>query len=247
MSSGFFAAQANVADWLTAIGTVGAVLVALVLAGGPALRRWRKRPTLEVVTGLTEPFLRPISADGRLIAQVRLRVGIHNSGRLPATHLRAKLLGWWEYDATAALGSVWRELDWEPLYLHWVNLRPGDERTAPPEVTIAEGATDYLDLALLGDAARGIRLLLDDERLALFDHRTTERAGTWRIAFSLEGDDIRATQHTVEFTVDEANYFSAVRLSEAPTDSTHVGIFSLLRSRPEGRTEPTEAEGSEGT
>jgi len=87
---------------LTALGTVSAVIVALVLAGAPAIKRWWSKPVLEATTGLEEPFVRPVSDEHTPIAEVRLRVGITNTGRSTARSVRAQLLDWWEHDSRRA-------------------------------------------------------------------------------------------------------------------------------------------------
>lgn len=215
-------------DVLTAVGTVGAVIVALLLAAAPGLRSRRLAPRLQVSTGLTEPFVRPIPGDRSIIAEVRLRVGVTNSGRSTAREVRAQLLNWWEHDPKRSLGSEWQERDSDPLPLKWVSIRPGDDRQgSPPEVNILAGATDYLDVALLD--ARSVMLLFDDNRQALFHRNTGTMIGTWRVQFAIGGSNCPIGRHTIEFSCDGKNYFSGAQITEPPTTSRHVGLFSLLR------------------
>ena len=77
------------ADVLTAIGTVGAVIVALVLAAFPAIRRHFKKPSVTVSAGLTEPYVRPIAEGTSIASEVRLRVGVTNVGKATAQGVRA--------------------------------------------------------------------------------------------------------------------------------------------------------------
>jgi hypothetical protein len=214
---------------LTALGTVSAVIVALVLAGAPAIKRWWSKPVLEATTGLEEPFVRPVSDEHTPIAEVRLRVGITNTGRSTARSVRAQLLDWWEHDSRRALGTDWVELDSDPLPLKWVSLRPGDDRPGvPPEVAILNGAADYLDVALLD--SQNLKILFDDNRRALFRRDTSSRTGTWRLEFVVGGTNCRIERrHTVEFTADGPNYFTRAALSDPPSDSRHAGLISLLR------------------
>lgn len=200
---------------LTALGTVSAVIVALILAGAPALRRWWSKPILEITTGVEEPFVRPVSAEYAVIAEVRLRVGVTNTGRSTARDVRAQLLNWWEHDPGKALGAEWQELDSDPLPLKWVSLRPGDDRPGvAPDVAILNGATEYLDIALLD--SQHLKILFDDNRQALFRRNTSTKVGTWRVQFAVGGTNCKIERHTVEFSADGPNYFTSAAISEPP-------------------------------
>lgn len=50
--------HASILEWLTAIGTVAAVVVAITIAALPAIRKWLHRPRLHVVVGDVEPHMR---------------------------------------------------------------------------------------------------------------------------------------------------------------------------------------------
>lgn len=230
-------------DWLAAGATLAAVGVALWLALAPARRVERARPVLSVVVGDAEPFLRPVKTGaGELIGDMRLRVRVANSGQTPAYGVTAKLVRWWEQDQGRALGAEWLELDTEPLPMHWVSLRPGDDRTAPPETSIVNGGDDLLDVAILRRGGN-VELLLDDDRLALFERATSARTGTWRVEFSLAGANCEAARHTIEFTSDGLNYFTAVRIAEPPEDAVPVGLLKLLRGLRAQEPSPDEPAG----
>lgn len=55
-------------------------MVALLIAGWPWIVRKLRRPRLDLVPGLVEPFLRPVPMDGIGFDELKLRVGIKNSG-----------------------------------------------------------------------------------------------------------------------------------------------------------------------
>jgi hypothetical protein len=114
--------------------------------------------------------------------------------------------------------------------MKWVSVRPGDDRPGvPPEVAILEGATEYLDIAVL--SSRDLKILVDDNRQALFHRETTGRVGKWRVQFAVGGANCKIERHTMQFVVDGANYFSEATVSTPPPESRHVGLFSLLRGQ----------------
>ena len=214
-------------DWLTAVGTVGAVVVALLLAAWPAITRRWSRPKLKIETGTLEPFVRPVVVNRALTGDVRLRVGIRNVGRSSAYGVRAQLLRWWERDPGKQHGVDWLLLSSDPLLLKWVSIRPGDDRPGvQPEVTILKGATDYLDIALLD--SNELKLLFDNNDDAVFDRGTSKRTGTWRIEFAFGGTNCHIKSETIEFSADDGHYFTASKLSSPPPEAHDVGLLHLL-------------------
>lgn len=220
-------------DVLTAVGTVSAVVLALVLAALPTIsRRWSK-PRLRSSTGLREPFVRAVGGTGLAHETMRLRVGVTNAGRSTAMGVRAQLAHWWELDPERTLAVEWEELDSDPLPMKWVSIRPGDDRPGvAPEVSIVHKLTELLDLAEIDDKGR-LRLLFDDERQALFGRHATDHNRTWRVQFVLAGANCRPEEWTIEFTVKDGR-FEDVSVSEPPPESRHVGRVSLMRDLSQG-------------
>ena len=213
------------ADTFTAFGTVGAVVVALAIASWPWITRKFKRPKLKLVTGLAEPFLRPIRREkGIGFDELRLRVGIRNDGRGVAHGVAAMLLNWWEYSEK---NCAWQELDADPLPMKWVSIRPADDRpNDPPTVSILSGCTEYLDIIIW--RADHIELLVDDGRQTLFEPRRSPAIGKWRVQFALAGADCDVERYTVELECDGSNFVSRVEASTPPGTAQHVGLFHLL-------------------
>lgn len=221
-------------DEFTAVGTVGAVVVALGIALAPMIWRALRKPRLTVVTGRGEPFLRPISENSYGIGEMRLRVGVRNQGKSTAHDVRAVLRNWWE---TNEDGNGWLELDTDPLPMKWVALRPGDDRVSePPTTQIPPDSTEMLDLVIWRPDS--IELLVDDRRQALYNSRRTPAIGTWRIHFELTGTNTTPTTWTVEFECDGKNFIRRVELSTPPQSARHVGLMRLLREiTPDNDTE----------
>ena len=74
---------------VTAIGTLLAVLAALLIAGLPVLTRWLRRPKLHAVVDRREPWTRlAISATSGL-DQMWLRMEVQNTGGIEAVRSQA--------------------------------------------------------------------------------------------------------------------------------------------------------------
>lgn len=212
---------------MTAFGTVGVVVLSLALVLTPMWWRRFRAPKLKVEMGRGEPFVRPVGP-GLNFTEYRLRVGIRNLGATSALGVTAQLLHWWEHDPERLHGKEWVELDTDPLPMKWVSIRPGDARPGVrPEVNIPPDATELLDL-LLVHRNGGIRLLVDDDRQALFDPDRAERIGRWKIEFALVGTNYAPSVHTVEATIEGKDFVTDFKLSERPQSSTHVGRINLL-------------------
>jgi hypothetical protein len=131
-------------DWLTAIGTVSAVVVALALSLGPAVRRWWQRPKLRLSVDRLEPHRLAVIEDGRLEGS-ELRLGVENVGRgRPAEHARSHLQTVWVRDKN---NSQWFEFNVDLTPLPWSSRRSGTDPTATDmyESVIAAGLTDYVE------------------------------------------------------------------------------------------------------
>jgi hypothetical protein len=106
------------AEWLTAIGTVGAVVVALGLAIVPAFLKWLARPRLQVIVGQQEPHLRVVLESEDVVVGQRVRLEIGNCGRREAEKVQVFLRNWWVKTTDE---SKWINFDIDPIPLAWVN------------------------------------------------------------------------------------------------------------------------------
>jgi hypothetical protein len=153
----------STADWLTAIGTFGAVVVALATPAVAWMLRRRQRPVLSIELAGSEPDLRPVqdaSSDAMVAFWVRFTV--RNSGRGTAEAVRAQLRRYWVRAAEADDDGVhWAECAIDPQPLSWAS-RPYHVDPARREaVAIPAGASDLATVALftVGDAVMTLKLL----------------------------------------------------------------------------------------
>ncbi len=111
----------SLTDWLTAIGTVGATGLAVVLAGRDIVSRWIFHPRLDValrqgppdcvITQITEST--PAGAMLRQAFYCRLR--IQNNGNRRAQGVEVRMICLWRYDS----GSYTEDGDFVPMNLLW--------------------------------------------------------------------------------------------------------------------------------
>jgi hypothetical protein len=153
----------SLADWLTAIGTFGAVVLALAT---PLvlwwLRRWR-RPVLRIELSGSEPDLRPVldeSSDATVAFWLRFTVS--NTGRSTAQAVRAQLRRYWMREtAQASDEASWVECAIDPQPLAWTS-RPYHVDAARREaVAIPAGWGDLATVALftVPDAVMTLKFL----------------------------------------------------------------------------------------
>jgi hypothetical protein len=136
-------------DWLTAIGTVGAVAVAL---GTPAVTwmiRRARRPVLTIELSGSEPNLRPVlNASSEDTDFYWLRFTVTNSGPVTAQAVRAQLRRYWVRPAAdAGRDQPWVECVIDPQPLGWIS-RPYNVDPARREaVPIPGGSSDLATFA----------------------------------------------------------------------------------------------------
>jgi hypothetical protein len=140
----------SVADWLTAIGTVGAVVVALATPAVISILRRRRRPVLRIELSGSEPDLRAVlDASSDAIVAFWLRFTVTNSGRSTAQAVRAQLRRYWVRQAAKDdHDAPWVECAIDPQPLSWIS-RPYHVDAARREaVAIPAGASDLATVAL---------------------------------------------------------------------------------------------------
>lgn len=112
------------ADGLTAVGTVLAVVVALVLAGWGAIARRLWRPKLGVVYEPRSPDCQIIRVqrlvDGKFLHRAfYCRVQIHNTGSRRANGVQVRMIRLWRLDGS---GLAEEDEDFVPMNLVWTNI-----------------------------------------------------------------------------------------------------------------------------
>jgi len=155
----------STADWLTAIGTFGAVVVSLATPAVIWLLRRRQRPVLRIELAGSEPDLRPVQdASSDAMVAFWLRFTVRNSGRGTAQAVRAQLRRYWVRAAQAGHDAPWAECAIDPQPLSWIS-RPYHVDPARREaVAIPAGASDLATVALftVGDAVMTLKFLDSD-------------------------------------------------------------------------------------
>jgi hypothetical protein len=143
-----FSNTAITADWLTAIGTVAAVVVALFVAFLASIRGWYNRPKFDIEIGNEEPFCRQsrlrrgVNPDGTPILgpwSYWIRIRVRNRGRSVARDCEGKLT---QITQTSDMRD---RPDFDPVILHWVGKPHSPEFVGKP-IDINRDESEYLDV-----------------------------------------------------------------------------------------------------
>ena len=231
---------------LEAIGTLGAVFVALVLAAGPAWRRRWTKPKLTLIVSSVEPHCVAIGSTKTLVACVVLRAEVRNDGKRSAEHVAAKMTAHWIEDLPVDEANYppglrpfriegWRLHESEPTSLKWASGR---------SVTIAPGQSEFVCLVSLRPNDRELTLcMLDPEESILTGRLGSDRA-RHRLGVVVTADDCKPIVGVVEFVVDGKQFISKVAISEVPAGARDTRLLTLLREMAESPNE-TAASASE--
>lgn len=207
----------SVTDWLTAIGTVGAVIVAL---SAPAVRRWllwRRRPIPEVIVGNEEPYVDWTVGGGGIQSGVG-RIEVANRGKTEATGVTARITTIWDHDNTE---DKWREQKLVPLQLRWL---PTDESIAP----IAPSGSAYFQI--VSWAKDHSTIWIGSEGSSFVAAATPGKF--YRVAIELVGTNFPIATQVVEFltgTGTGTGEVGAFVLSQAPKSTEPGGLVGMSR------------------
>ena len=131
---------ASTPDWLTAFGTILAVVAALLISAAGFVSRYYFRPQLEVEFSNAEPFARNairVDNGARVGIAYFVRLRIKNKGRRTVAR---RCEGRIEKLEILSGNDKWDEAkEFDPIRLHWV----GQDKTA---ISINRGAYEYLDI-----------------------------------------------------------------------------------------------------
>jgi hypothetical protein len=155
----------SITDWLTAIGTVGAVVVALLLAFLGKLTDWYRKPILTLEFENKEPFCRHSTIADLPNQPIGyfLRLRVRNTGKSMARDCEAKLIRILDVNKQ-------ERTNFDPTNLHWT----GHGRNN--KISIHKTAYEYLDVAY----ARN-----DIPQITLYTNETTPRG----FPFAISRDD----------------------------------------------------------
>jgi len=125
----------ELSEWFSAIGTIAASVVAIIIAFLPSIRRWYNRPEFSIEFENKEPFCRCTNlVSGEKAYWIRLRV--KNVGRSIARGCEGKLVR--VTDANMKKGRK----DFDPVALRWAST----QRYEP--IAINKTEYEYLDLVM---------------------------------------------------------------------------------------------------
>lgn len=123
----------SLTDWLTAIGTIGTVIVALLLASFNSLLKWYRKPILTIEFENKEPYCRHVpQTNGSTAYFLRLRV--KNTGKSMARDCEGKLVKILDVDPR------YERSDFDPANLHWAGHGTNNA------ISIHKAAYEYLDI-----------------------------------------------------------------------------------------------------
>lgn len=177
--------EASAAEWMTAIGTVGAVLVALF---GPVLWSWWRRPRLKITYKPAEPFCRDnVPLEGGALAHW-IRVMVTNEGRSTAKRCKGQVIKVVRQEDNSVRSDI------DPLPLRWAGVPEGQEMN-PRDLSPKE--SQYLNVAM----AR-----TDNQNAVII---ATDLSGDFRPGFSPTLEAGRRHKITVAVYADNADPVTA--------------------------------------
>jgi hypothetical protein len=205
------------ADWMTAFGTDGAVVVALATTTVLALRQRRRRPVLDCRVGDSEPLLR-LEPNPAQPESVAVRIAVHNTGRGPAKNVRLHLQRCWHSATGVPIASgPWSLSDIDPLPFGWVSHQNAES------VEIAAHSWDLSNV---------VRMRWSDRRLSITGlERSVEvepyyDLGEYRFEVIVSADGIDARPFVFGFEKSAASQIVRPYVSEVPPpNATHGGGY----------------------
>ena len=182
---------ASATDWLTSIGTLSAVVVALGIAVAPSITRWRRRPLLTLEVGETEPLERPVFFSSQ-ITHYLLRVRVKNSGRITATAVRVTVDQW---ISQREPGRPWERYDIDP-----VSLPSSDLQESGSIIEIPAGGRGLFDVMCWTPNSQELSVVIPGGAYAPFMNRGGPY-GTHRVSVSVTSESAEGVHRDVMFTV----------------------------------------------
>jgi len=161
----------GIVEWVTAVGTLAAVVVALIVAFFPSIRRWYNRPILKIEFENREPFCRhsSMTQSGLNVLGYWVRLRVRNVGRSLARGCEGKLVR-----ITNPSDSIDRP-DFDPTILHWVGTAwdkldnsigiSKDEYEYLDVLYVMNGRPDIIEIGAENRLPRGIRYSFEKQTI----------------------------------------------------------------------------------
>lgn len=242
--------SASVREWITAIGTVLAVVVALIIAMAPVIVGWFRKPKLQTEVSDTGPHVRLAHTTSGPNAMF-LRMTVRNAGSVEARRVRVTLTDWYVLEPVEG-SPEWARLDTDPAALHWVSMShareerprivgnvfvhsgqavPADElviRTTPPEVNMPPGHHDLVDIAVL--LSDQLRIVLDDNRERGFRQEAPFPDRQFKMTISVSAENARGFTQTLCFRTQLGDGFKDVGFCDPPIAARDAGLWPMLNA-----------------
>lgn len=186
-------------DWLTAIGTIGATLVALLLAVAGDRIRWRRRPRLTLTIGDGPPDKQRIDVGewnqetGEPINPIdafRVRASINNGGSA-ATNVEVRLT---VLEDERKDGSFSADSWFVPSNLRWADSKTPTTRVIHRNIPKQCDILQIIDWEVQGDPMRFELFTVNDS--------LWRRQGRYRLHVALACDEVDPVNQTIEITYD---------------------------------------------
>jgi hypothetical protein len=218
--------QTTAADWLTAIGTVSAAVIALVLALVPLGFRRRNRPRLRVSVGELEPFTRIEPNPAQPEATV-VRIMVENVGKTEARRLRIHLQQCWVLSPPPkAAGGPWEAVDIDPLPLRWASRPNRDHGDGAAETTLPAGMRDFVPVTRERWQDRKLFLLGVEGVVEIAPYYDF---GEYRFELVISGENLKPETHVLRVMKTAENRLPWPALVEAPApEETFNGGYIAL-------------------
>jgi hypothetical protein len=214
---------ADVWTKLTAVGTLLAVVAALLIAGLPVVIRWVRRPHLHAVVDRREPWTRWATAVGSGFDQLWLRMEVQNTGRTEAVQGHAVLREW--YARPNGL-SRWKKLDIDPAALHWVSAPHG----TATKVDLPPKLNDFVDLVVFTIQTNTHQLVLAETWPRGFGTQPTHSNGEYVLTVTVVADNAKSITTYVHYELTRANGFDNVRLDDKPpADAEYTQPLGMMQ------------------
>jgi len=191
-------AGGSVTDWLTAIGTVGTGVVAVVLAiWGNALRSVFYKPKLDSSVRMEAPYAHHLwrEESGVRTEGYYFRIGVENRGNDSAREVEVRLISLKRKNAE---GAFLPEPDFRPLNLRWSHVL----KTVMPKID--RQLSKYCDLCHVWRKGEDLLMDLDTEvvpaEVRPLVWPTRKKAGTYRIAIAVSAAN--AEPRFADFEID---------------------------------------------
>lgn len=218
---------ASTTDLLTAIGTVGAVVVALGLSIVPGLRRWRARPVLRFEFGKVEPYTRidlsptaGVITGGGFNGTTLVRAGVRNIGRTEARRVRVQIHAWWVLE-----NGLWWQYDLDPVLLRWVS-QPSEN-----EIDIAPALQDLVEVVGRSTDGRH-RLSIRLTPPPPFDFQATKSYSPHRVELVAFGEGAESIRAVMEYQFTESGGVEVTRAEPPDGEIQPLGLLGIFLADP---------------